>query len=160
MPEDRGRKPGAAEVAMQGRVRRSVLVAGALLAAGAVFLAGRLTAPGRADRPPEAGGAYASGVGAGEALGVREGRALQEGSELPPDAQRPAKEAFDAGYLAGVNDVFGGYDGGWQFGVPYVITLAPGNGGVTYRIASRAEVRPGPRYALCRAGHAVCEQQP
>ena len=56
------------------------------------------------------------------------------------------------------NDVFSGYDGGWLTGVPYVITLVRGDGAVTYRIASRAQVRDGVRYALCPGGHAVCEQ--
>jgi hypothetical protein len=54
--------------------------------------------------------------------------------------------------VAGVNDVFSGYDGGWLTGVPYVITLVRGDGAVTYRIASRAEVRDGVRYALCPGG--------
>jgi hypothetical protein len=33
--------------------------------------------------------------------------------------------------------VFGGYDGGWDYDRPYVITLKQGSDGVTYRIASR-----------------------
>ena len=144
---------------MDVRARRPMLVVGAVLAAGAAFLTGRLTAPHEgSSRASDADSAYASGVAAGEALGVQEGRALQEGTALPPDAQRPVKDAFDAGYAAGANDVFGGYDGGWLTGVPYVITLVRGNGAVTYRIASRAELRDGVRYALCPGGHAVCEQ--
>jgi hypothetical protein len=39
-----------------------------------------------------------------------------------------------------------------------MITLARGEGAVTYRIASRVEIRDGVRYALCPGGHAVCEQ--
>ena len=136
-----------------------MLVVGTVLAAGTAFLTGRLTAPHQVSSGgSDAGSAYASGVAAGEALGVREGRALQEGAALPAGAQRPVKDAFDAGYVAGVNDVFSGYDGGWRTGVPYVITLVRGDGAVTYRIASRAEVRDGVRYALCSGGHAVCEQ--
>jgi len=96
-----------------------MLVGGAVLAVGTAFLAGRLTGPHQvSSRISDAGSAYASGVGAGEALGVREGRALQEGAALPPDVQRPVKDAFDAGYVAGINDVFSGYDGGWLTGVP------------------------------------------
>jgi hypothetical protein len=148
-----------AETAMDVRARRPVLVVGTVLAAGTAFLTGRLTAPHPAStRVPDAGSAYASGVAAGEALGVREGRALQEGAALPADAQRPVKDAFDAGYVAGANDVFSGYDGGWLTGVPYVITLVRGDGPLTYRIASRAQVGDGVGSALCPGGHGVCEQ--
>jgi hypothetical protein len=44
---------------------------------------------------------------------------------------------YDAGYLAGREAVFAGYDGGWAYGVPYAITLKRGGPGVTYKIASR-----------------------
>jgi hypothetical protein len=60
-----------------------------------------------------------SDVRAGESLGVREGRALKEGAALSADAQRPVQDAFDARYVASVNDVISGYDGGWHTGVPY-----------------------------------------
>ena len=62
--------------------------------------------------------------------GVRDGRALQV---TPTD-----RDAFKAGYAAGANDVFSGYDGGWDFDRPYVITLEKGDDGITYRIKSRA----------------------
>jgi len=98
----------------------------------------RRLAPAEAKRR-EAGGAQgsaaaeaqgrAAGLREGRALGIREGRALQ----LPTGARR----AFRAGYVAGANDVFGGFDGGWALGTPYVVTVAKGGGGVTYRIDSR-----------------------
>jgi hypothetical protein len=94
----------------------AIALAAGVLGVGA-FLLGRATA----DSDP--------GFAAGRAQGVQEGRALQQ-----PAGSR---EAFAAGYAAGANDVFGGYDGGWSFGRPYVITLARGRDGVTYRIASR-----------------------
>jgi hypothetical protein len=97
-------------------IRLSQSAAAVAIAIGLVAL-GRVTAGGDA------------GFDAGRAQGVQEGRALQ----APPTA----RSAFDAGYAAGANDVFGGYDGGWDLGRPYVITLARGRGGVTYRIASR-----------------------
>ena len=86
-----------------------VLVAALVVAAAAI---GRTTAPDN-DR----------------AAGVEEGRALQQPAQ--------ARDAFKAGYAAGANDVFGGYDGGWDYGRPYVITLKKGSNGVTYVIASR-----------------------
>jgi hypothetical protein len=83
----------------------------ALLVVGAAAM-GRATAPDN-DR----------------AAGLEEGRALQQ-----PAA---ARDAFKAGYQAGANDVFGGYDGGWDYDRPYVITLEQGSDGVTYKIATR-----------------------
>ena len=77
------------------------------------------------------GAARAAGERAGKAQGLAEGRALQ----VPPSGGR--RMAFRAGYAAGANDVFGGYDGGWYLGRPYVITLARGRGPIAYRIDSR-----------------------
>jgi hypothetical protein len=48
-----------------------------------------------------------------------------------------AGASYNAGYLAGREAAFAGYDGGWAYGVPYEITLRRGGPGITYRIASR-----------------------
>jgi hypothetical protein len=88
---------------------RAALIGVLVVAAGAL---GRATAPDN-DR----------------AAGIQEGRALQQPAQ--------ARDAFKAGYQAGANDVFGGYDGGWDYDRPYVITLKKGSNGVTYAIASR-----------------------
>jgi hypothetical protein len=77
----------------------------------------------------------AQGERAGRAAGVREGRALQAGAAVAGSVA-----PFRAGYAAGANDVFGGFDGGWSLDTPYVITLRRGSGGVTYRIDSRRPV--------------------
>jgi hypothetical protein len=68
---------------------------------------------------------------------VREGRALQASASSP----RGTRAAFEAGYAAGANDVFGGFDGGWSLDTPYVITLRKGSGAITYRIDSRRPAR-------------------
>jgi hypothetical protein len=100
------------------RLSQTAMLAAIVIGLGAgLFLLGRATA------------GFDAGFDAGHAQGVEEGRALQ----VAP----PARREFEAGYAAGANDVFGGYDGGWDFGRPYTITLAHGSGGVTYRIASR-----------------------
>jgi hypothetical protein len=104
------------------------VVASAALAAGA-FALGRDTAD------TDAG--HDAGVREGRAAGLQEGRALQATGSSP----HSPRAAFDAGYAAGANDVFGGFDGGWSLSEPYVITLARGTGGVTYRIDSRRLVR-------------------
>ena len=60
------------------------------------------------------------------------------------DTKHPAAGAtYNAGYLAGREAVFAGYDGGWAYGVPYEITLQRGGPGVTYRIASRKQLSAG-----------------
>jgi hypothetical protein len=103
-------------------------LAGVTLAAGGFAL-------GRASTDTDAG--RAAGVREGHAAGLQEGRALQATGSSP----RSARAAFDAGYAAGANDVFGGFDGGWSLSEPYVVTLARGTGAVTYRIDSRRLAR-------------------
>jgi hypothetical protein len=103
------------------------VVAAAALAAGGFAL-------GRASADTDAG--HDAGVREGRAAGLQEGRALQASGSAPT-----TRAAFDAGYAAGANDVFGGFDGGWALSEPYVITLARGSGGVTYRIDSRRPLR-------------------
>ena len=104
----------------------------AVVAAAALAVAG--FALGRASADTDAG--HDAGVREGRAAGLQEGRALQA-----TGSAASAREAFDAGYAAGANDVFGGFDGGWSLGEPYAITLARGSGGVTYRIDSRRLLR-------------------
>jgi hypothetical protein len=128
-----------------------------------MFGLGRATAadPGaaRADGYHAGSGAgYAAGVRAGRAQGVQEGRALQEGAALPADARDAAAAAFNAGYGAGANDVFGGYDGGWSLATPYLVTLNSGAGAVTYRIVSRTPVQAGVNYYLCPHGPVICQE--
>ena len=96
-----------------------------------VAIGGAGFALGRATADTDAG--HDAGVREGRAAGLEEGRALQAAGSAGPGA----RVAFDAGYAAGANDVFGGFDGGWSLSEPYVITLARGSGGVTYRIDSR-----------------------
>jgi hypothetical protein len=61
---------------------------------------------------------------------------LSVGSSKPPTAGA----TYKAGYLAGREAAFAGYDGGWAYGVPYEITLRRGGPGITYRIASRKQL--------------------
>jgi hypothetical protein len=139
------------------RVRMSALLTilvAAVLAAG-MFALGRATGP---DPASGYGAGYGAGLAAGRAQGVQEGRALQEGLALPADARDAATAAFNAGYRAGANDVFGGYDGGWSLGTPYLITLVAGSDGVTYRISSRTPVRGGVNYYLCPERPAICQE--
>jgi hypothetical protein len=116
------------------RQRTLAVVVLAVIAAVALFVLGRATAP-----TPATPGGYADGFLAGRAEGVQEGQALAEAAGSPPASRDRVRAAFDDGYRAGANNAFGGYDGGWSFGRPYVIVLAKGASGITYRIAARAE---------------------
>jgi hypothetical protein len=61
---------------------------------------------------------------------------LSVGDQKPPTVGA----SYHAGYRAGREAAFVGYDGGWAYGVPYVITLQRGGPGITYRIASRKQL--------------------
>ena len=103
-------------------------LAGVALAGGG-FAVGRVSA--------DSGAGHDAGVREGHAAGLEEGRALLA-TGVPGQG---ARAAFDAGYAAGANDVFAGFDGGWSLSQPYVITLARGSGAVAYRIDSRRPAR-------------------
>jgi hypothetical protein len=111
------------------------------VAAGGLFALGRGSADldgarheGRAAGVREA---KAAALREGRAAGLSEGRALQAGAAAPAGSRHAARRAFAAGYTAGANDAFGGFDGGWSLSTPYVITLRRGSGAITYRIDSR-----------------------
>ncbi|MDN3358764.1 hypothetical protein [Actinomadura sp. DC4] len=124
----------------------------AVCAAAGLYVLGRASVPDRQDA------AYARGLDDGRAQGVREGRADEEVQALPAGARDPAKTAFDDGYRAGANDLFSGYDGGWDYKVPYLITLSPGGRGITYRPASRTPLHPGVDYYLCPHSQSLCQE--
>jgi hypothetical protein len=68
-----------------------------------------------------------------------------------------SSERYVAGYRAGQDAVFAGYDGGWSYGEPYVVILRRGRPGVTHRIARRVPMRAGIDYRLC--ARVVCERR-
>lgn len=113
------------------------LVVACVVVGAALFAVGRASVD--VDQPRREGRAdgLREGLRSGRAAGVAEGRAL----ELSESAPRGARQAFERGYAAGANDVFGGFDGGWALGRPYVITVRRGAGAITYRIDSR-RLRP------------------
>jgi hypothetical protein len=144
---------------------RVLLIVGSTVVAAALFVGGRLSAaPGGSrggDGAASEGAGYSSGYTAGlkdgQAEGLADGRALQVPLALPGGVQDVAKTAFVAGYAAGANDVFDGYDGGWRTNSVYAIVLEPGRGGITYRIASRLGLSPGTNYYLCPSS-TVCSE--
>lgn len=121
----------------------AVVLLAAVLVAVTGFLLGRLGSGNASGRGYEQG--YRAGLDAGQAEGIEQGRSLQLGLSVAPAARSVAQRAFDAGYVAGANDIFGTYDGGWAFGRPYLVVLEPGEHGLTYRIAHREELaQPSP----------------
>jgi hypothetical protein len=135
------------------RLRTVLALVAGLLAAVAVFALGRASVSTPKSNEP---GDYFDGLRVGEAQGRELGRALQAGSELPANEKGVAHAAFRAGYSAGANDVFAGYDGGWTFNAPWIITLEHGDSGIDYRIRDRTPIEPGIAYFLCPNGHALC----
>jgi hypothetical protein len=101
---------------------------------------------------------YADGVHDGRSAGLQEGRALQVPLTLPSGQQDAAKAAFNAGYAAGANDVFGGYDGGWDMDSPYVVVLTPAGNGIVYTIRSRTPMQRGVNYRLCPHSTVLCQE--
>ena len=141
----------------------AAVVVSTALVAGAGVVVGRdsVDTQGARERGYRSGryDGYFDALPVGEAQGRREGRALQEGISLPAADRQVAKHAFDAGYAAGANDAFAGYDGGWALEAPYVVTLARAHGDITYRIASRVPLEAGVAYYLCPSGHGLCHQR-
>jgi hypothetical protein len=71
---------------------------------------------------------------------------------------RPGRAgSFAAGYASGREDAFSGFDGGWAFGAPYIVTLRRGGPGITYRFARRWPMAPGVEYRVC--GRAICRRK-
>jgi hypothetical protein len=148
---------------MRGRTARLVVLALVAISAAVGLVAlGRAsagTATARSDgyRQGRSAG-YADGVRDGRATGLQEGRGLQVPLALPSGRRDAAKAAFDAGYTAGANDVFGGYDGGWDVDSPYIVVLAPAGKGIVYRIRSRVPLKAGVDYHLCPHSTVLCQE--
>jgi hypothetical protein len=138
----------------------------ALLVAGGLVMAGRLTidpgsGPADAYRVGHSDGfhtGYVAGVQDGVVQGRQEGRVLQEVGSVPAASRQPVRAAYNDGYVAGANDVFAGYDGGWVLSAPYVVTLERARTPVVYRIGSRSQMQPGVDYFLCPDGRALCQE--
>jgi hypothetical protein len=145
---------------MRRLLHAMIVVVGIGLSVGLIAL-GRITADTSAvhARGYEAGrsAGFYSGLRQGEGQGIQEGRALQISQALPAGSQDLARTEFNAGYAAGANDAFGGYDGGWYLSTPYVISLIRGGGPITYRISARTVVQAGVNYYLCADSHTICQ---
>jgi hypothetical protein len=55
-------------------------------------------------------------------------------------------------FAAGREAAFSGFDGGWSYGVPYIVVLRRGGPGVTYEFASRRPMARGLAYRRCATG--------
>ena len=148
---------------MRGRTLRLVVLVLVVISAAAGLVAfgwaSAGTATARSDGYQEGRTAgYADGVHDGRAAGLQEGRALQVPLTLPSGLQDATKAAFDEGYAAGANDVFGGYDGGWDLDSPYIVVLTRAGKGIVYRIRSRTPLQRGVIYRLCPHSTVLCQE--
>jgi hypothetical protein len=64
--------------------------------------------------------------------------------------------SYAAGVRAGHEAAFAGFDGGWAFHAPYVVTLRRGGPGITYVFDRRWPLLPGFEYRAC--GRGVCRR--
>jgi hypothetical protein len=78
------------------------------------------------------------------------GRASVDSSTATPDGR------YTAGYLAGREDAFSGYDGGWGYGEPYIVVLRRAGPRITYEFAERWPMLGGVEYRAC--GRRVCSR--
>jgi hypothetical protein len=75
------------------------------------------------------------------------------GRAVRPSSAHARAAGYHAGYLAGREDAFSGYDGGWAYGQVYAVVLRPsGRPGITYRFAQRWPLEPGREYRACKQG--------
>ena len=66
----------------------------------------------------------------------------------------PSQPAVSGSFAAGREAAFSGFDGGWAYGMPYIVVLERGGPGVTYRFADRRPMLPGRAYRRC--GGSIC----
>jgi hypothetical protein len=64
-------------------------------------------------------------------------------------AHPPPAPSLPGTYTAGREAAFNGFDGGWDYGTPYIVTLQRGGAGITYQLARRWPMRPGLEYRTC-----------
>lgn len=140
--------------------KRVIMVAVGVLAGAGLFLLGHVSVDTDSARRDgyQAGHSdgYFDGLNAGIAQGRQEGRALQATSTVAADSRQPVKDAFNAGYAAGESDAFGNFDGGWELGPPYLVTVARAQTGAIYRIEHRTLVLADVNYFLCPDELTIC----
>jgi hypothetical protein len=148
---------------MSARIAKfaALVVVAVLIVAGSILI-GRATVDDHAahEKGYQSGlnDGYFKGLPVGEAQGRQEGRSLQEGNALPAADSQPVQDAFNAGYTAGTTDAFAGYDGGWDFSTPYVVSIQAGSGAIVYRIDTREPVQADVNYYLCPDRHDLCQE--
>jgi hypothetical protein len=84
-------------------------------------------------------------------LAVGLGRSTADHQRVPAP-----RGSYADGYRAGREGAFSGFDGGWAYGKPYIVTLRRGPPGITYRFARRWPVQPGVEYRAC--ARTVCSR--
>lgn len=85
------------------------------------------------------------------------GRATVDRTRVARRSATVPRGGFAAGFRSGRESAFAGFDGGWSYGTPYIVTLRRGGPGITYRFARRWPMSAGVEYRVC--GHEVCTRK-
>jgi hypothetical protein len=97
-------------------------------------------------------------VGRGLVVGLIAALAVAVGAFFIGRATVDQPKPHPGSYNAGYENAFAGFDGGWVFGQPYIVTLRHGSGGVTYKFDRRWPMQRGVEYRLC-PGQIVCSRR-
>ena len=96
-------------------------------------------------------------IGALHAVGIAAGAFLVGRDSAGGGKPAAAPGSYRAGDLAGREDAFGDFDGGWGYGDLYVVVLQRGGPRITYRVARRWPMLPGVEYRIC--GRTLCSRK-
>jgi hypothetical protein len=106
---------------------------------------------------------YQAGLAAGAAKGAKAGRRVgaEQGRKVGLEQGEKIGDlkGEQQGIASGANAALGGF-GDWQPNSYYLVQLAPGTGGVPFRIVVRKSVAPNERYAVCADNSAVICSEP
>ncbi len=72
-------------------------------------------------------------------------------------ADRPPAPPLPGTYAAGREAAFTGFDGGWDYGAPYIVTLQRGGSGITYAFARCWPMSFGVAYRIC--AYDICSRR-
>jgi hypothetical protein len=85
-------------------------------------------------------------------LVVLAGVVIAAGAFAAGRGSAPSRPQVNGSFAAGRESAFSGFDGGWSYGVPYIVVLRRGGPGVTYEFVSRRPMLRGFAYRRCPAG--------
>ena len=117
-------------------------------------------------------GRYEKGVEEGERAGRAQARAefapgsdayrtvLDRGrrSGFAEGIRAGRRDGTRLGRVAGRQDAFANFEGGWEIGQWYLVNIRPGDDGARYAIGARVPVKRRSWYSVCRDVH-ICRRE-